>query len=134
MFEEKVEFEPSSVNYSTSLAHLAVGEAGGNLLRIYSVQVSVEGGSQDIKKEKITELKQWEIVKRNLHFTGKWLCCDFRVFVIVLLCLLYCTACCTAFHIVLLLLLSSSSSHPHLSYSQSIIKGYVTSRNAYIIL
>ena len=43
MFEEKVEYEPSAVSYSTSLAQLAVGEAGGNLLRIYSVQVSKAG-------------------------------------------------------------------------------------------
>ncbi|XP_023329890.1 actin-interacting protein 1 [Eurytemora carolleeae] len=51
MFEEKVEFEPSSVNYSTSLAHLAVGEAGGNLLRIYSVQ---EGGLDLVKEIQLT--------------------------------------------------------------------------------
>jgi len=36
--EENVEFEPSSVAYSTANHHLAVGEAGGNKLRIYLVQ------------------------------------------------------------------------------------------------
>jgi WD40 repeat protein len=47
MYEEKVEFEPSSVSYCTSLAHIAVGEAAGNILRIYSVQ----DGGLDLVKE-----------------------------------------------------------------------------------
>jgi len=34
--EESVEFEPSSLAYSTNHNHLAVGEANGHLLRIYS--------------------------------------------------------------------------------------------------
>ena len=37
--EERVEFEPSSLAYSSAVSHLAVGDAKANLLRIYHVQV-----------------------------------------------------------------------------------------------
>jgi WD40 repeat protein len=54
--EESVEFEPSAVAYSTQHNHLAVGEAGGNTLRIYAThnngldlikEISLSGAVQD---------------------------------------------------------------------------------------
>jgi len=45
--EEKVEYEPSCCSYSTIHSHIAVGEAGGNLLRIYNV----DGAALDLVKE-----------------------------------------------------------------------------------
>lgn len=45
--EEKVEFEPSSLAYSSAASHLAVGDAKGHLLRIYHVQ----DGGLDLVKE-----------------------------------------------------------------------------------
>jgi len=45
--ETPVEFEPTCCSYSGTHQHLAVGEAGGNLLRIYSTQ----GGSLDLVQE-----------------------------------------------------------------------------------
>jgi len=36
--EFSVEFEPSSCSYSSQLGHLAVGESGGNLVRVYNIQ------------------------------------------------------------------------------------------------
>jgi hypothetical protein len=37
--EERVEYEPSSLAYSSVATHLAVGDAKANMLRIYLVQV-----------------------------------------------------------------------------------------------
>ncbi len=37
--EERVEYELSSLAYSSAATHLAVGDAKANLLRIYLVQV-----------------------------------------------------------------------------------------------
>jgi hypothetical protein len=37
--EERVEFEPSALAYSSSATHLAVGDANAHMLRIYHVQV-----------------------------------------------------------------------------------------------
>ena len=45
--EQSVEFEPSCCSYSAKHQHLAVGEAGGNLVRIYSSQ----GGGLDLVSE-----------------------------------------------------------------------------------
>jgi len=45
--EEKVEYEPSSCSYSTVHNHVCVGEAGGNMLRVYNVN----GAALDLIKE-----------------------------------------------------------------------------------
>jgi WD40 repeat protein len=45
--ELPVEYEPSCLSYSSKLQQLAVGEAGGNLLRIYSAA----GGGLDLAAE-----------------------------------------------------------------------------------
>jgi len=55
--EESVEFEPSSIAFSPNVNHLAVGEANGHLLRIYSSQnngldlvkeITLSGSVQDL--------------------------------------------------------------------------------------
>ena len=49
--EEKVEYEPSSLAYSSAAIHLAVGDAKANLLRIYHVQ---DNGFDLVKEVQLT--------------------------------------------------------------------------------
>jgi len=56
--EFSVEFEPSCCSYSSQLGHLAVGESGGNLVRVYNTQsggldlvteITLSGSPMDVR-------------------------------------------------------------------------------------